>query len=98
MSFTGNNSDRKPIATVGMGGRFPGRANSLTALWKKLKAREDMVGEWPEGHLNTAFFHPDKERPGRIYTRAGGFLDQINQFNADFFGFSPREVTQMDPQ
>ena len=98
MSSTGNDSDRKPIAIVGMSGRFPGGANSLTALWQKLQAREDMVGEWPEGRWNTAFFHPDKERPGRIYTRAGGFLDQIDQFDADFFGFSPREVAQMDPQ
>jgi acyl transferase domain-containing protein/NADPH:quinone reductase-like Zn-dependent oxidoreductase/SAM-dependent methyltransferase len=57
-----------------------------------------MIGEWPVGRWDPGFFHPDRDQPGRIYTKAGGFLDQIDQFDADFFGIPPREATRIDPQ
>jgi acyl transferase domain-containing protein/NADPH:quinone reductase-like Zn-dependent oxidoreductase/SAM-dependent methyltransferase/acyl carrier protein len=81
-----------------MSGRFPGGANSPDLLWEKLKLREDMIGEWPVDRWDLGYFHPDRDRPGRCYTKAGGFLDQIDQFDADFFGIPPREATRLDPQ
>ena len=36
--------------------------------------------------------------PGRMMTRWGGFLDRIDEFDADFFGISPREAERLDPQ
>ena len=92
------NSVREPLAIVGISGRFPSGANSLEQLWDKLKAREDLVGEWPPDRWDHAYFHPDPDRPGRCYTKAGAFLDHIDQFDADFFGFSPREASRIDPQ
>lgn len=37
-------------------------------------------------------------REGRVYTAAGGFLDDVSSFDADFFGISPKEASRIDPQ
>src|SRR5262249_15297139 len=44
------------------------------------------------------FFSAAPDAPGRMSTRWGGFLDQVDGFDAGFFGLAPREVVQMDPQ
>ena len=48
--------------------------------------------------LDLGFHTEGSHSPQRIYTRAGGFLDRIDLFDADFFGMSPREARQVDPQ
>ena len=87
-----------PIAIVGVSGRFPGGANGVEELWSKLKVGEDLVGTWPPQRWDEGYYHPDADREGRIYVKAGGFLDQIDQFDAEFFGIVPREAARIDPQ
>jgi acyl transferase domain-containing protein/NADPH:quinone reductase-like Zn-dependent oxidoreductase/acyl carrier protein len=78
--------------------RFPGAAD-LEEFWSLLKAGRDAVGEIPDDRWDVdAYFDPDPAKPGMMYTRAGGFIADINKFDAGFFGISPREARRIDPQ
>lgn len=86
------------IAVIGVSGRYPGGANSPDLLWATLKSGIDAVGEAQGDRWDLGWHHPDSHRPSRVYTRAGGFLDRIDGFDAEFFGLSPREARQVDLQ
>lgn len=87
------------IAIVGMGCRFPGEANAPASYWELLINGVDAISEVPEDRWNLrAHFNEDKTKPGKTYTRCGGFIKDIDKFDADFFGISPREAACMDPQ
>ncbi len=88
----------EPIAIVGIGCRFPG-ANNLEAYWHLLKNGVDTIAEIPQARWDIdAFYDPDPNKPGKMNTRWGGFLDHVFLFDAHFFGISPREAERMDPQ
>lgn len=90
----------EPIAIVGMSCRFPSGANSPEAFWELLQSGTDGIREIPHQRWNIDdYYDPKPDAKGKIYTRHGGFLDQpIDQFDAEFFGLSPREAQQTDPQ
>ena len=86
------------IAIVGLACRLPSAADP-TAFWQLLMDGVDAIREvppdrWPIDRL----YDPDPGSPGRMSTRWGGFLDQVDKFDAAFFQISPREAAQMDPQ
>jgi acyl transferase domain-containing protein len=88
-----------PIAVVGMGCRFPGGANSPEAYWKLLAAGIDAVRPIPRERWDVdALYDSDQDAPGKIYTTAGGFLEDLSGFDAAFFELSPREARSLDPQ
>jgi amino acid adenylation domain-containing protein/thioester reductase-like protein len=89
----------EPIAIIGIGCRLPGGVRSPDDLWKLMINGVDAITEVPptRWHL-PAMYHPDPSRPGRMYSRWGGFLDHIDQFDAQFFGITPREAAPADPQ
>ncbi|WP_170119449.1 type I polyketide synthase [Tumebacillus permanentifrigoris] len=90
---------KNAIAIVGMGCRFPGGVASPDQYWELLKNGTDAIREVPADRWCKAdFYHPDREKPGKMVTRWGGFLDQIDQFDPQFFGISPHEAHHMDPQ
>ena len=92
-------SDVEPIAIVGIGCRLPGAVRNPDDLWNLLVGGVDAVVEVPEERWRLpATYHPDPGRPGRMNTRWGGFLDQVDRFDAQFFGISPREAELADPQ
>jgi acyl transferase domain-containing protein len=89
----------EPIAVVGMGCRFPGGVSNPDSYWSLLCHGIDTVGPIPEDRLPTAsLYDPNRELPGKIYTRFGSFVGDVSGFDAEFFGISPREACSLDPQ
>jgi acyl transferase domain-containing protein/acyl-CoA synthetase (AMP-forming)/AMP-acid ligase II/NADPH:quinone reductase-like Zn-dependent oxidoreductase/acyl carrier protein/NADP-dependent 3-hydroxy acid dehydrogenase YdfG len=89
----------EPIAVVGIGCRFPGSANSPDALWELLLAGVDAITEIPRDRWDLEqWFDPDPNTPGKMYTRWGGFVDHIREFDSGFFAITPKEARNMDPQ
>ncbi len=87
-----------PIAVVGMSCRFPG-ASDPHAFWSLLRGGGDAIREVPPERWDLErWYAPEPGRPGKMQTRWGGFLGDIDQFDAAFFGISPREAEEMDPQ
>src|SRR5262249_46853357 len=92
-------SQREPIAIVGMSCRFPGGADSPEAFWQKLRDGIDCISEVPPERWDVdAYYDPNSATPGKMSTRWGGFIKNVDQFDASFFGISPREALWMDPQ
>ena len=88
----------KPIAIIGMGCRFP-RAHTPAAFWRLLCDSGDAISKVPADRWDAdAFYDADPAAPGQMNSRHGGFLEEIDQFDAEFFGIPPREADFMDPQ
>ncbi|MEY2832541.1 MAG: hypothetical protein RLZZ574_1799, partial [Cyanobacteriota bacterium] len=86
------------IAIIGVGCRFP-RAENLESFWHLLRNGVDAISEVPSDRWDAnSFYAPEASTPGKMNTRWGGFLKQVDCFDAGFFGIAPREVERMDPQ
>jgi amino acid adenylation domain-containing protein len=89
----------EPIAIIGIGCRFPGGVESPSAFWQLLSSGGDAVREVPGDRWDVeAYYDPNSGSLGKMHTRWGGFLDEIDQFDAEFFGISPHEAARIDPQ
>jgi amino acid adenylation domain-containing protein len=92
-------SRSEPIAVIGMACRFPGGANSPAAFWDLLRHGVDACSEIPRERWDLeALYDPTPGVPGKMYTRRGGFIDQVDCFDPQFFRMTPREVVGVDPQ
>lgn len=88
---------REPIAIIGMSCRFPG-ARDVDEFWENLLKKVDSVCEIPEDRWDIDRFYDEDRTPGKMYTREGGFLDDIADFDAAFFNISDQEACWIDPQ
>ncbi|HZA25772.1 MAG TPA: type I polyketide synthase, partial [Dehalococcoidia bacterium] len=88
----------EPIAIIGLGCRFPG-AGDPEAFWRLLRDGVEAITEVPRDRWDVnAFYDLNPTTPGKMNTRWGGFLEQVDLFDPHFFGISPREAASMDPQ
>ena len=91
--------NQEPIAIIGMGCRFPGGANSPEALWRILRDGVDAITEVPKDRWDIdAYYDPEPGAIGKMYARKGGFINEVDTFDAQFFKISPREAMSLDPQ
>lgn len=88
----------EPIAVIGMSCRFPG-SKDVDSFWQILKDGVDAVTKVPSDRWNIDdYYSSDISVPGKINSCWGGFLQDIDQFDASFFKVSPREAARLDPQ
>ncbi len=91
---------REPIAIVGMACRYPGGAVDPDKLWQLIETGTDCITDIPSSRWDVdKYYDSNKETPGKMYTKKGGFLkEDVALFDNTFFGISDAEANDMDPQ
>lgn len=90
----------RDIAVIGLSGRYP-KAKSIEEYWENLKAGKDCSSLIPEQRWDYKdYYHPDPEesKNGKMYSKWGCFIDDVDKFDPLFFKISPAEAETMDPQ
>src|SRR6186997_1638849 len=96
---TGPTSPREPLAITGIGCRFPGGSLTPDLYWQLLADGIDAVGEVPKDRFKaSAFYDAEPGRPGKTYSKWGGFVEGYEAFDPAFFGIPEAEAARMDPQ
>ncbi len=85
------------IAIIGMAGRFPG-CPDVDALWEALRSGRDLVSPVPAARWDHGPYVDGDGGPDTTPCSAGGFIDDVDAFDAPFFGVRASEAEAMDPQ
>ncbi|HVI45850.1 MAG TPA: SDR family NAD(P)-dependent oxidoreductase [Chitinophaga sp.] len=89
---------QEPVAIIGMAGVLP-QSENLAVFWEHLLNGDDLVTEIPADRWNWREYDGDPAKEeNKTDSRWGGFIPDIDKFDAKFFGISPREAALMDPQ
>ncbi|MBP0032421.1 MAG: SDR family NAD(P)-dependent oxidoreductase [Roseofilum sp. Belize BBD 4] len=89
----------EPIAIIGLGCRFPGGAKDSATYWHLLEQGIDAISEVPGDRWNLEdYYDPEGGKPGKTYTKEGGFIENVDRFDPHFFRISPRDAVGLDPQ
>jgi 3-oxoacyl-(acyl-carrier-protein) synthase/thioesterase domain-containing protein/NAD(P)-dependent dehydrogenase (short-subunit alcohol dehydrogenase family) len=90
---------REPIAILSAGCRLPGGVRDAADFWRLLISGRDAIRPVPPSRWSVQdFYDPELGKPGKTVSRSGGFLEEAEEFDAEFFGISRREACAMDPQ
>ena len=86
------------VAIIAVAGRYPG-ASDVEALWEMLVAGRDGITEVPKTRWNAdAYYSARKGKAGHSHCKWGGFIDDVDCFDTEFFECTPREAALLDPQ
>lgn len=90
----------EPVAIIGSTCRFPGQASSPSKLWKLLQQPQDVLQKIPPSRFNAEkFYHTDNRHHGTSNVSHAYILSEnIQEFDAQFFGIKPIEAIAIDPQ
>jgi acyl transferase domain-containing protein len=97
MSYAQNYDANDGIAIIGMAGRFPG-ARTPGELWRNLLEARETITHFGVDELEPADAEEIAARSDPAYVAARGILDDVDKFDAGFFGITPREAQVLDPQ
>ncbi len=93
-----DSGSQEPIAVIGFAGSFP-QAEDAEAFWQRLREGVDCIEEVPASRWNHAAFHvPGTSEPGKVSAKWGGFVPNVDRFDAPFFQIPPVMAKQIDPQ
>ncbi|QGZ37637.1 ketoacyl-synthetase-like protein [Pseudoduganella flava] len=88
----------EPIAIVGLSGRYP-NSPDLAAFWRNLRDGVDCIVEVPASRWDwRQYYSEDRGHAGAHYSKWGGFIDGVDEFDPRFFNIAPREAAGIDPQ
>lgn len=86
------------VAVIAVAGRYPG-ADDIEALWQMLKEGHDSITEVPKDRWDAdKIYTQRKGKTGFSHSKWGGFIKDVDRFDAPFFGYTPREADLTDPQ
>lgn len=101
MTTTSNMEQGAPadgdIAVIGIDCRFPG-AGDAAQFWDNLAGGVNSIREVPPGRFDWRKYFGDPREPNKTNSKWGGFIDDVDKFDSDFFHVSPTEAQLMDPQ
>ncbi len=91
-------ADDDPIAIIGLSGRYP-EAVDIEAYWENLRDGKDCITEVPKERWDwREYFSEDRTQSGRHFSKWGGFIAGVDEFDPMFFNMAPLEAEYMDPQ
>ncbi|MFK3648769.1 SDR family NAD(P)-dependent oxidoreductase [Lysobacter enzymogenes] len=88
----------EPIAIVGLSGRYP-QSPDLDAFWRNLSGGVDCVTEVPPERWDwREYYSADRSVDGAHYSKWGGFIEGVDEFDPLFFNIPPVDAEFIDPQ
>nr|WP_013933283.1 SDR family NAD(P)-dependent oxidoreductase [Pseudoalteromonas sp. SANK 73390]CBK62731.1 tmpB [Pseudoalteromonas sp. SANK 73390] len=86
------------IAIIGISGKYPG-ADNVDELWENLKQGKDTITEVPKSRWDhTLYYQAGSRVYGKSYSKWGGFINGMDQFDSLFFNIAPKVAELTDPQ
>jgi acyl transferase domain-containing protein/NAD(P)-dependent dehydrogenase (short-subunit alcohol dehydrogenase family)/acyl carrier protein len=87
---------RLKVAVIGMACNFPGAQNK-DAFWENLLAGKNSISEVPKSRWDIDRYYSSEPQNGKSISKWGGFIDNIDCFDPDYFDFTPEEAGYIDP-